>query len=161
MTKIAKIALSSSRDIAFNMLVLSQSNVRRIKAGVWIEELASDIVRRGLLQGPRVRAIRGADGTPTGMFEIPAGGRRFRALELLVRQNLVLAGHPSKNIATDLCISQRTVDNHRAATMRKTGSKSVTALVRTALVWRLAIAGHLCGTVCRRQLREQRHTISY
>ena len=25
-------------------------------------------------------------------------------------------------------------------------------------MWRLAIAGHLCGTVCRRQLREQRHT---
>ncbi len=38
---------------------------------------------------------------------------------------LVLAGHPSKNIAADLGISQRTVDNHRAAIMRKTGSKSL------------------------------------
>jgi two-component system CheB/CheR fusion protein len=47
--------------------------------------------------------------------------------------DLVLAGHPSKNIAADLGISQRTVDNHRAAIMRKTGSKSLTALVRTAL----------------------------
>jgi two-component system CheB/CheR fusion protein len=47
--------------------------------------------------------------------------------------NLVLAGHPSKNIAADLGISQRTVDNHRAAIMRKTGSKSLPALVRTAL----------------------------
>jgi FixJ family two-component response regulator len=46
---------------------------------------------------------------------------------------LVLAGHPSKNIAADLGISQRTVDNHRAAIMRKTGSKSLPALVRTAL----------------------------
>jgi two-component system, chemotaxis family, CheB/CheR fusion protein len=47
--------------------------------------------------------------------------------------DLVLSGHPSKNIAADLGISQRTVDNHRAAIMKKTGSKSVPALVRTAL----------------------------
>ena len=39
---VAKIALSSSRDIPFNRLVLSQANVRRIKAGVSIEELAED-----------------------------------------------------------------------------------------------------------------------
>ncbi len=47
--------------------------------------------------------------------------------------DLVLAGHPSKNIATDLGISQRTVDNHRAAIMRKTGSRSLPALIRTAI----------------------------
>ena len=47
--------------------------------------------------------------------------------------DLVLAGHPSKNIAADLGISQRTVDNHRAAIMKKTGSKSMPALIRTAL----------------------------
>jgi two-component system CheB/CheR fusion protein len=47
--------------------------------------------------------------------------------------DLVLAGHPSKNIAADLGISQRTVENHRAAIMRKTGSKSLPALARLAL----------------------------
>ena len=47
--------------------------------------------------------------------------------------DLVLAGHPSKNIAADLGISQRTVDNHRAAIMRKTGSKSLPALIRLAI----------------------------
>jgi DNA-binding CsgD family transcriptional regulator len=47
--------------------------------------------------------------------------------------DLVLDGHPSKNIAADLGISQRTVDNHRAAIMRKTGSKSMPALVRTVM----------------------------
>jgi two-component system CheB/CheR fusion protein len=60
-----------------------------------------------------------------------------RVASLTARQrqilDLVLAGHPSKNIAADLGISQRTVDNHRAAIMRKTGSKSLPALVRTAL----------------------------
>ncbi|OIR00522.1 chromosome-partitioning protein Spo0J [mine drainage metagenome] len=83
---VQKITLASSRDIPFNKLVLSQSNVRRIKAGVSIEELAEDIARRGLLQGLSVRAVVDANGVETGMFEIPAGGRRYRALELLVRQ---------------------------------------------------------------------------
>src|SRR5208283_3167215 len=81
-----KIVLSSSRDIPFNKLLLSQSNVRRIKAGVSIEELAEDIARRTLLQSLTVRPVLDAEGQETGMFEIPAGGRRFRALELLVKQ---------------------------------------------------------------------------
>jgi ParB family transcriptional regulator, chromosome partitioning protein len=83
---IQKITLSSSRDIPFNKLVLSQANVRRVKAGVSIEELAEDIARRGLLQGLNVRPILDAEGAETGRFEIPAGGRRFRALELLVKR---------------------------------------------------------------------------
>lgn len=80
-----EIVLSPSRDIPFNKLVLSQANVRRVKAGVSLEELADDIARRGLLQGLSVRPIRRADGSETGMYEVPAGGRRLRALELLVR----------------------------------------------------------------------------
>ncbi len=47
--------------------------------------------------------------------------------------DLVLAGHPSKNIAADLNISQRTVENHRAAIMKRTGAKSLPALARLAL----------------------------
>ncbi|MBX9910608.1 MAG: ParB N-terminal domain-containing protein [Beijerinckiaceae bacterium] len=80
-----KITLSSSRDIPFNRLVLSQSNVRRIKAGVSIEDLATSIARRGLIQSLSVQAVTDAEGVETGMFEVPAGGRRFRALELLVK----------------------------------------------------------------------------
>jgi ParB family chromosome partitioning protein len=85
-TVVQKITLSPSRDIPFNKLVLSQSNVRRVKAGVSVEELAEDIARRGLLQGLSVRPVVDQAGIETGMFEIPAGGRRFRALELLVKQ---------------------------------------------------------------------------
>jgi two-component system CheB/CheR fusion protein len=47
--------------------------------------------------------------------------------------DMVLAGYPSKNIAADLGISQRTVENHRASIMDKTGSKSLPALARLAL----------------------------
>ncbi len=37
---VQKIKLSPSRDIPFNKLVLAQSNVRRTKAGISIEDLA-------------------------------------------------------------------------------------------------------------------------
>src|SRR5208282_4140805 len=46
---------------------------------------------------------------------------------------LVLAGHPSKNIAADLRISQRTVENHRASIMKRTGTRSFPAPARLAL----------------------------
>src|SRR5580700_6168883 len=86
MASVQKIKLSPSRDIPFNKLVLSQSNVRRVKAGVSIEQLAESIAQRTLLQSLSVRAVVDADGQETGMFEVPAGGRRYRALELLVKQ---------------------------------------------------------------------------
>jgi two-component system CheB/CheR fusion protein len=64
---------------------------------------------------------------------------------LTVRQRqimeMVLAGHPSKNIAADLGISQRTVENHRASIMKRTGSKSLPALARMALAAANADAG--------------------
>ena len=93
-TAVQKITLSASRDIPFNKLVLSQGNVRRVKAGVSIEELAEDIVRRTLLQGLSVRPILEAEGQETGMFEVPARGRRYRALELLVKQKRLTKAVP-------------------------------------------------------------------
>ena len=53
-----------------------------------------------------------------------------RQLEVMER---VLAGEPSKNIAFDLGISQRTVENHRASIMTKTGARSIPALARMAM----------------------------
>lgn len=105
-TTVQKITLSPSRDIPFNKLLLSQSNVRRVKAGVSVEELADDIARRGLLQGLSVRAVVDQDGVETGMFEIPAGGRRYRALELLVRQKCLAKTAPVPCIVRDSGIAE-------------------------------------------------------
>ncbi|ACL62434.1 ParB/RepB/Spo0J family partition protein [Methylobacterium nodulans] len=80
-----KITLASARTIPFDKLVLSQANVRRISHGQTIEQLAEDIAHRGLLQSLCVRPVLDADGAETSLFEVPAGGRRFRALERLVK----------------------------------------------------------------------------
>jgi ParB family chromosome partitioning protein len=98
---VQKIKLSPSCDIPFNKLVLSQSNVRRIKAGISIEDLAEDIGRRGLLQSLNVRPLLDAEGQDTGMFEVPAGGRRYRALELLVKQKRLAKTAPIPSIVKE------------------------------------------------------------
>jgi len=62
---------------------------------------------------------------------------KHRVSTLTARQceilDLIVAGHPSKNIAADLDISQRTVENHRAAIARKTCAKSMAAVVHSAI----------------------------
>jgi ParB family chromosome partitioning protein len=98
---VQKIKLSPSRDIPFNKLVLSQSNVRRVKAGVSIEQLAESIALRTLLQSLSVRAVLDEDGKETGMFEVPAGGRRYRALELLVKQKRMAKTQPVPCVVRD------------------------------------------------------------
>ncbi len=98
---VQKITLSASRDIPFSKLVLSQSNVRRLKAGVSIEDLAEDIARRGLLQSLNVRPVLDADGAETDQFEIPAGGRRYRALERLVKEKRLSRTAPIPCIVCD------------------------------------------------------------
>ena len=101
-----KLVLSSSRDIPFNQLVLSQKNVRRVKAGLSIEDLADDIYHRTLLQSLNVRAMIGEDGQETGMFEVPAGGRRFRALELLVKSKRMAKDQPVPCVVREAGIAE-------------------------------------------------------
>jgi len=54
---VQKLTLSAWRDIPFDRLVLSQANVRRVKAGVSTEELAANIARCTLLQSLTVRPV--------------------------------------------------------------------------------------------------------
>jgi len=120
MTKsVQKITLSPSRDIPFDKLVLSQSNVRRIKAGISVDELAEDIARRGLLQGLNVRPVLHADGVETGMFEIPAGGRRFQALSLLVKQKRLAKTAPIPCIVRDAASEILAEDDSLAENMQR------------------------------------------
>ncbi|MCA1439376.1 ParB/RepB/Spo0J family partition protein [Ensifer sp. IC4062] len=91
---IQKITLDRSGDIPFDKLELSQKNVRNIKAGVSIEDLANDIALRGLLMSLNIRPILGENDEETGRYEVPAGGRRYRALELLIKQKRMATTEP-------------------------------------------------------------------
>jgi DNA-binding NarL/FixJ family response regulator len=67
----------------------------------------------------------------------PRGEAARRLALLTARQRtvmeLILAGHPNKIIAAELRISIRTVENHRAVVMKRTGCASLPALVRLAI----------------------------
>jgi two-component system CheB/CheR fusion protein len=107
--------------------------VQAMKAGA-VDFIQKPVGHRELLASVE-RALDQTQDTVTLSASRETALQRVATLTTRQRQilDLVLAGHPSKNIAADLGISQRTVDNHRAAIMRKTGSKSLPALVRTAL----------------------------
>ncbi|MBB6468571.1 ParB family chromosome partitioning protein [Aminobacter lissarensis] len=83
---VAMIVFSQSRDIPFNRIFLSESNVREVNVEEGLDELTHDIDRReDIVQGLNVRAIIDSDGSETGDFETPAGGRRYRAIARLVQ----------------------------------------------------------------------------
>ena len=77
----AKIVLTSARDIALDKLVASDVNVRRIKAGVSVEDLAEDIARRGLLQSLNVRPELDGEGAETGRFTRDGGRAAARGAQ--------------------------------------------------------------------------------
>jgi two-component system CheB/CheR fusion protein len=115
--------------------------IRTMKAGA-SDFIEKPVGRTGLLASI-VHALDGSRDAATLLARQEAAmaqiaGLTPRQREIMV---LVLAGHPSKNIAADLGISQRTVENHRASIMHKTGTTSLPALARLALV-----AGPIHGT---------------
>ena len=82
-TSTPKLVLNGARDIPFNKLVPSAANIRKVKAGISIEELAEDIGRRGLIQSLHVRPVLDGAGVETGLFEVTAGGRLSRSPSFL------------------------------------------------------------------------------
>jgi two-component system CheB/CheR fusion protein len=57
--------------------------------------------------------------------------------------DMVVGGNPNKEIAAVLGINQRTVENHRATVMRKTGTRSLSDLIHLEFAARRATAGDL------------------
>jgi two-component system CheB/CheR fusion protein len=107
--------------------------VRAMKAGA--VDFIEKPIGHGELFATIERALEQAGDTAKASAWRETAASSIAGLTARQRQvmDLVLAGHPSKNIAADLGVSQRTVENHRAAVMKKTGSRSIPALIRLAL----------------------------
>lgn len=107
--------------------------VRAMRSG------ASDFIERPVSRVDLIASIdravaQAASGPVQGA---PSGRTDNRLATLTPRQravlDLVLAGQPSKNIAADLRISQRTVESHRAQIMHRLGVRTIPDLVRAVL----------------------------
>jgi len=117
--------------------------VQAMKAGAW-DFIEKPIGHRALLESVE-NALEHSRNSGKLLVSRENAAGAIAGLTPRQRQimELVLAGHPSKNISADLGISQRTVENHRASIMEKTGSKSLPALARLAF----AAAGNGAGAL--------------
>ena len=72
-----KITLATALDIPFDKLSLSKPNVRRIKAGISVEELTQSIAWRGLIQSLHASPLLDAAGALTGHYKAADGSARL------------------------------------------------------------------------------------
>lgn len=115
------VMLTGRGDAATAVAALKAGAVDYIeKTASWADLLAG--VARALELSRDAQARQNARETTKARFTKLTGRER----DVMMK---VLAGLPNKNIASDLKISQRTVENHRASVMRKTGAESLPTLV--------------------------------
>lgn len=119
------ILITGKSDVAMAVQALRAGAADFIQKPVNTDELRASIERAIARSVDTVRAQATREAA-----ESLVAGLTSRQREIMA---MVLAGQPSKNIAADLGISQRTVENHRAEIMRRTGSKSLPALARLAV----------------------------
>ena len=119
------------------IVITGQSDVpmaiRAMKAGA-SDFIEKPVDRAGLLASV-ARALERSHDTAKRAAWHEAAATQMAGLTPRQREimALVLAGQPSKIIAADLGISQRTVENHRASIMHRTGAASLPALARLAV----------------------------
>jgi PAS domain S-box-containing protein len=115
----------------------AKTAVAAMKAGAF-DLLEKPVTDQALLK-TLARAIRDTGPAPE-LGELQAEATAFIA-RLTNRErdvlDLIVDGQPNKVIAANLSIGQRTVETHRAAIMRKAGTRSLPAVARMALAARL------------------------
>jgi len=124
--RLPSIMITGDSDVPMAVEAMKAGALDFIEKPIGREELIASIERALELSRDSSKLQEWRESAATHL-----AGLTQRQREVMER---VLAGHPSKNIAADLGISQRTVENHRASIMKRTGSKSLPALARLALV---------------------------
>jgi len=119
------IMITGSSDVAIAVQAMKAGAADFIEKPVSRAELLASIERAVEQSRDSSRLVAAREEAATHVAGLTPRERQI--------MEMVLAGAPSKNIAVDLGISQRTVENHRASIMKKTGSKSLPALARLAL----------------------------
>jgi two-component system CheB/CheR fusion protein len=124
--RLPAIMITGNADVAVAVKAMKAGALDFIEKPIGREELIASIDRALELSQDSSKLLEWRESAATHLASLTS-----RQREVMER---VLAGHPSKNIAADLGISQRTVENHRASIMKRTGSTSLPALARLALV---------------------------
>jgi two-component system, chemotaxis family, CheB/CheR fusion protein len=119
------IMLTGHGDIAMAVQAMKAGAADFLEKPVRLEELLASIER----------ALERAQDTSELTAWRKSAAKRISTLTPRERSvlDLVVQGRPNKIIADDLGISQRTVENHRAAVMRRTGAASVPDLIRLVM----------------------------
>jgi two-component system, chemotaxis family, CheB/CheR fusion protein len=120
------IMITGNGDVAMAVKAMKAGALDFIEKPIAGEDLIASIDRALELSRDSSKLVNLREAAATHLADLTT-----RQREVMER---VLAGHPNKNIAADLGISQRTVENHRASIMKRTGSKSLPALARLALI---------------------------
>ena len=108
------------QSVKVRNLSLSRDNVRKRSRDVMIEELAQTIAEQGLLNNLVATPLKKA-----GHYSVTAGGRRLRALQLLIEQGVLPADHqipvlvlePDADAAIDNTVSASLIENTQRVAM--------------------------------------------
>jgi two-component system CheB/CheR fusion protein len=123
--RLPAIMITGHGDVPMAVRAMKAGAVDFIEKPIGYKELLATVERALEQAGDAAKASAWRETAATSLAGLTARQKQV--------MDLVLAGHPSKNIAADLGLSQRTVENHRAAVMKKTGARSIPALIRLAL----------------------------
>jgi two-component system response regulator FixJ len=110
--------------------------VEAMKAGA-VDFIEKPFDQETILHAVQAALERGFEGE---VRDDPAVAARLDTLSERERQVLegLVAGHPNKTIAYDLGISPRTVEVYRANLMTKMGARSLSELIRMAIIAKVA-----------------------
>lgn len=124
-----RLMLSGVSDFAVILDAVNTAQIFHYVCKPWEQEELRTVFEKALAQRAESLRTRG-DAAAAQEAQSRLSGLSAREREVM---ELMVAGKPSKLIARELGISARTVENHRAKVMDKSGAGSLSELVKMAM----------------------------